>query len=555
MLPNYYNFKVLKVNVLAVCFLVFLSAFITGNVYAERFFKKHSTWYEKIPENPILNPDSQNYVDRMDFIRHSPAYNYRGWSIPVYYADENDPLVTVNVRGCYDDPISIGCERITFHGWNLNVPWPAEVSGASEFDSHVLIIGPNRQYAWDLYRYHITTNDTKLIKRHDLSGDGVYQPWPGNGSPTYIEHPFHGNARAAPVPLIHTLVLYDDVKSGYIDHALAFGYGGETGKQFLLPKPPSVYPCNTMKDNYGWADHEWTPLLGHRFQLDPTLDVDDPADWGGNALSAGEKVIVRALQEYGMIYVENSGPNNFNILLENLEFDAGRSWSDPEVTIFGAGKIFTKDLRLIEPLITGPKPEITSPTPGSQICNTSEQFCWNEGADTIYWLGVGTSQANVDGTTSYGDIFAGSLTGGCQTVNNIPSAGTLYVRLWYKEGSGSWQYIDYNYTLDCGGGTPEIGTPEITIPTPGSTLISSTVTFQWSAGSGVDQYWLGVGTSQASVSNSPWGDILAGTTGLNTSQQLTGIPLDGNTVYVRLWWLIGTTWSFTDYIYQTQGGI
>ncbi len=93
--------------------------------------------------------------------------------------------------------------------------------------------------------------------------------------------------------------------------------------------------------------------------------------------------------------------------------------------------------------------EITSPTPG-QICNTSQEFCWNSCNSRIF-LGVGTSLANVDGSSSYGDIFAGTVTGGCQTVNNIPSSGTLYVRFWYKVGSGSWQSIYYTYTLDCGG--------------------------------------------------------------------------------------------------------
>ena len=89
--------------------------------------------------------------------------------------------------------------------------------------------------------------------------------------------------------------------------------------------------------------------------------------------------------------------------------------------------------------------EITSPTPGTQICNTSETFCWNECTDTSYYLGVGTSQSSV-ASSPYGDIFAGTVTGGRQIVNSIPSTGTLYVRFWYKEGSGSWQYNDYTYT-------------------------------------------------------------------------------------------------------------
>ncbi|MDR4504219.1 MAG: hypothetical protein MRK01_05405 [Candidatus Scalindua sp.] len=105
--------------------------------------------------------------------------------------------------------------------------------------------------------------------------------------------------------------------------------------------------------------------------------------------------------------------------------------------------------------INGCEQEIVSPAPGSRICNASQQFCWNECSGSKYWLGVGSSQASI-AKSPYGDIFAGSVTGGCQTVDNIPSNGTLYVRLWYKEGSDSWQYKDYGYSLNCGVGHPEI---------------------------------------------------------------------------------------------------
>ena len=93
--------------------------------------------------------------------------------------------------------------------------------------------------------------------------------------------------------------------------------------------------------------------------------------------------------------------------------------------------------------------------------------------------------------------------------------------------------------------------PNITNPIPTSTLTNSTVTFQWTAGSGVDSYWLGVGTSQASLANNPWGDISSQST-TSTSLTVSGIPINGNPVYVRLWWNVGSTWFFTDYTYQTN---
>ncbi len=43
----------------------------------------------------------------------------------------------------------------------------------------------------------------------------------------------------------------------------------------------------------------------------------------------------------------------------------------------------------------------------------------------------------------YGDLSAGSVTGGCQIVNNILSNRTLFVRFWYYEGNGSLRHNDY----------------------------------------------------------------------------------------------------------------
>src|SRR5207248_2341584 len=69
----------------------------------------------------------------------------------------------------------------------------------------------------------------------------------------------------------------------------------------------------------------------------------------------------------------------------------------------------------------------------------------------------------------------------------------------------------------------------ITSPSPGSTLASSTVTFTWTAGAGATEYWLDVGTSLAV------GNISGGSAGTNTSRQVTGLPLNGSTVYACLY--------------------
>ncbi|MDR4503469.1 MAG: Ig-like domain-containing protein [Candidatus Scalindua sp.] len=195
-------------------------------------------------------------------------------------------------------------------------------------------------------------------------------------------------------------------------------------------------------------------------------------------------------------------------------------------------------------------PEMTSPPPGSSLTTSTVTFQWSpiSGADK-YWLGVGTSFESVS-TYPFGDIYGSSTgTNTTQQVTGIPINGNpVYVRLWWQIGS-TWFTKDYTYEKQGGGNQA----PAITGPAPGQTLTTSTVTFQWDVGAGVSRYWLGVGTSFPSVSAKPWGDIFASTTGTNRTQKVTGIPINGNPVHVRLWWKIGTApWSYKDYIYQTQ---
>jgi hypothetical protein len=75
--------------------------------------------------------------------------------------------------------------------------------------------------------------------------------------------------------------------------------------------------------------------------------------------------------------------------------------------------------------------------------------------------------------------------------------------------------------------------PAITIPAPGITLSRTTVTFEWMAGTQEDLYRLHLGTTGPGSK-----DILKANVLTTTLHTVTGIPLTGQTVYVRLWWRI-----------------
>jgi hypothetical protein len=146
------------------------------------------------------------------------------------------------------------------------------------------------------------------------------------------------------------------------------------------------------------------------------------------------------------------------------------------------------------------------------------------------------------GTTPGGkDIYTQSQgTSTSASVSGIPLNGNpAYARLWWRIGA-TWSSTDYTHqTWD---GIP----PALVSPSPGATLRSSTMTVQWSAGSGVAEYHLYVGTTPGGK------DIYTQSQGTSTSASVSGIPLNGNPAYARLWWHIGATWFWADYTYQTQ---
>ncbi len=195
------------------------------------------------------------------------------------------------------------------------------------------------------------------------------------------------------------------------------------------------------------------------------------------------------------------------------------------------------------PLAAQTRATLSSPTPGSTLPGSTATFTWSAGVSvTQYWLDVGNSLAQ-------GDIANTNITTATSfTPTNIPTDGrTIYVRLWSYIG-GAWQ-TPYDYTFIAAGTSS--GVPStLATPTPGSTLPGSTVTFTWTAGSGVTQYWLDVGNSVGS------GGIA--NTGITTATSFTptNISTDGRTIYVRLWSYIGGAWRTPyDYTFTAAGAV
>ncbi len=182
---------------------------------------------------------------------------------------------------------------------------------------------------------------------------------------------------------------------------------------------------------------------------------------------------------------------------------------------------------------TAPPPSITSPVPLSTLTGSSVVFEWDDnGNDIGNWeleIGSTLGGSNHHSSGSLGDVASHSVTG-------LPMDGSqVYVRLWsFNDTAVSWATRDYTYTASLS----EL--PAIVAPASGSTLSGSSVGFSWADnGTSVDDWWLYAGTVAGNKSY-----FNSGVLGGATSTTVTGLPVDGSTVVVTLYYReTGGTWQ------------
>ena len=186
---------------------------------------------------------------------------------------------------------------------------------------------------------------------------------------------------------------------------------------------------------------------------------------------------------------------------------------------------------------TPTKAVITKPTPGSKFTGAGVTFQWSYGTGVEqYTLYVGTTPGGHD--LDY--INAGLST--AVTVNNMPTnASTVYVTL-YSRINGAYQTNSYTY-LAAGTATPAT----MTTPANGAKLTGASQTFNWSAGSGVTQYSLYIGSTAGAH------DIDFINAHLNHSATMSNLPTDGRGIYVTLYSVIGGSYYSHSYLYSAAG--
>ncbi|MGA8111537.1 MAG: choice-of-anchor D domain-containing protein [Acidobacteriaceae bacterium] len=148
----------------------------------------------------------------------------------------------------------------------------------------------------------------------------------------------------------------------------------------------------------------------------------------------------------------------------------------------------------------------------------------------------------------------------------VPGGGTISINLQFNPGSAGQAsgslVLNSNASSGstaavslAGTGTAATTTdsPAVLIsPSPGSVLPGSSATFTWTPGSGVAEYQLWLGSTGAGSSNLGVYTATPTSSG-NISQNVTGLPTSGATVYARLLSQIQGSWQANDYTFTEAG--
>jgi hypothetical protein len=183
---------------------------------------------------------------------------------------------------------------------------------------------------------------------------------------------------------------------------------------------------------------------------------------------------------------------------------------------------------------------LLSPTPGiSTVLGPSNvTFTWTTAAGaTEYELTLGT-------TAGASDLYSYKGTATSTTVPTLPANGvTLYATL-YSQVNGVWHSNAYLYT-ESGTAVPAV----LTSPTPGvATILGTTsVSFQWSSGTGVTEYQLNLSAI------APGQSELFTYKGTALTATAPSLPKNGLPVYATLYSLINGTWQSNNYVYTESG--
>ncbi len=292
----------------------------------KRFFNDSSFWNRPVSENPETDPRNQEWIKLLEKEPSKLNFlvNCESWTIPVYEVDSTTPLQKIGFHYLTNN------EKKHWHtnkehfghgkGFGL-VPIPTTASPDPESDSHMAVVDRKKGMVWDMWDL-LKDKDgnwrsaTGMV--YQLNGSGVFKTEDIGVQDGESVH-FYGPSRAAGVPAIAGLIMYDEVLEGEIRHKIAAASRFCAYREFVFPA--------------AWTDGftEGGIPEGSVIQLDPNLDLNK------FDLTKEEKIVCKAIQKYGMVLVDIA--EGQAIYAEGLWGHPGKSWKGKLRKVGGISQI------------------------------------------------------------------------------------------------------------------------------------------------------------------------------------------------------------------------
>ena len=232
-------------------------------------FRSNSPFYRKISPNPEIDAQSEAMMQSLvDQANEAFVVAVKKWTVPVYYADASTPRREVKLSASWAPKKAM-----------LDVPVPDYAEADPSDDGSMVVIDQAGGCIYDFWRMRYRNGRWKAAWGNalPLDSDGIF--------------PKGFSARGSGFELLQGLIWPHELKQGHIDHALIFSYDHTRAGGPVAPATESD----------GTSNEDWAIPEGALVQLDPELNLDSLG------LSGYERIIAKALQEYGMYCADDGG--------------------------------------------------------------------------------------------------------------------------------------------------------------------------------------------------------------------------------------------------------
>jgi hypothetical protein len=255
----------------------------TGEQHDYKVFAASSFWYQPIPANAPLNPDSdgmlQNFLAQIRSYYGDVNLNISSWTAPIYEPAAATQTVTVKQR----EVLNAG---LTEQWAAVPIPSCTQIPDSTDTDKEVVIYQPSTDEMWEFWQL-----------AHDSNG-AWSASWGGEMQNVSLNNGIWANpygATATGLPLIGGQLSIDELSAGEIKHAIGIALV-ETAPNKVISWPANRSDGGSSRKLPGTLIPE-----GLRFRLDPTINVE------ALKLTPIAKMVAKAAQIYGFVVWDRSG--------------------------------------------------------------------------------------------------------------------------------------------------------------------------------------------------------------------------------------------------------